>query len=135
MEGRRPAALVRGTRTLRYYAGYRPRRVITPPMNRPFPRTTTAAEGLPRRPFTVAELEQMTAAGILDEDERIELIGGEVVPMSPKGNHHEVVKAALNVHWVKHLPDDLMFVTETTFRFTKTTISSPISCSIRRREA
>ena len=38
--------------------------------------TTTAAEGLPRRRFTVAELEQMTAAGILDEDERIELIGG-----------------------------------------------------------
>jgi hypothetical protein len=29
------------------------------------PMTTTAAEGLPRRCFTVAELEQMTAAGIL----------------------------------------------------------------------
>ena len=28
--------------------------------------TTTAAEGLPWRRFTVAELEQMTAAGILD---------------------------------------------------------------------
>ena len=40
----------------------------------------------------------MVAAGILDEDERIELIGGEVVPMSPKGNHHEVLKSALNVH-------------------------------------
>ena len=53
-----------------------------------------AAEGLPRRPFTVAELEQMVAAGILDEDERIELIGGEVVPMSPKGNRHEVLKTA-----------------------------------------
>ena len=78
---------------------------------------------MPRRPFTVAELEQMTAAGILDEDERIELIGGEVVPMSPKGNHHEVVKAALNVHWVRHLPDDLMLVTETTFRFTKIDLS------------
>lgn len=51
--------------------------------------TTTAADGLPRRCFTVAELERMTAAGILQEDERIELIGGEIVPMSPKGNHHE----------------------------------------------
>ena len=37
------------------------------------PMTTTAAEGLPRRCFTVAELEQMVAAGILHEDERIEL--------------------------------------------------------------
>jgi hypothetical protein len=50
---------------------------------------TTAAEGLPRRRFTVAELEQMVAAGILDEDERIELIGGEIVPMSPRGDQHE----------------------------------------------
>lgn len=50
--------------------------------------TTTAAEGLPRRRFSVRELEQMVAAGILAEDERIELIGGEIVPMSPKGNHH-----------------------------------------------
>ena len=48
------------------------------------PLTTTAAEGLPRRRFTVAELEQMTAAGILDEDERIELIGGEIVRCRPR---------------------------------------------------
>jgi len=40
-------------------------------MNRhPRDMTTTAAEGLPRRRFTVAELEQMTAAGILDEDDK-----------------------------------------------------------------
>ena len=31
----------------------------------------------------------------MEEDERVELIGGELVPMSPKGNHHEVVKTAL----------------------------------------
>ena len=84
-----------------------------------------AAEGLPRRPFTVAELEQMAAAGILQEDERIELIGGEVVPMSPKGNKHEVLKAALNIHWVHRLPEDLTVVTETTFRFTKDTYLEP----------
>ena len=58
-------------------------------------RVTTAAEGLPRRRFTVAEVEAMVAAGVMEEDERVELIGGELVPMSPKGNHHEVVKIAL----------------------------------------
>jgi Uma2 family endonuclease len=94
-------------------------------MNQHFPKTTTAAEGLPRRPFTVAELERMVAAGILDEDERIELIGGDVVPMSPKGNQHEVVRAALNTYWVPRLPTDLMVVTETTFRFTKDTYLEP----------
>ena len=94
-------------------------------MNRVLPRTTNAAEGLPRRVFTVAELEQMTAAGILEENERIELIGGEVVPMSPKGNHHEVLKGALNLYWARKLPDSLMFVTETTFRFTDDTYLEP----------
>ena len=49
------------------------------------PRLTRAAEGLPRRRFTVAEVEAMVGAGILDADERVELIGGELVPMSPKG--------------------------------------------------
>jgi Uma2 family endonuclease len=87
--------------------------------------TTTAAEGLPRRRFTVAELEQMTAAGILHEDERIELIGGEIVPMSPKGRHHEIVKAALMLHWARVLPEDLLFITETTFRLTEDTYLEP----------
>src|SRR5437588_7727386 len=95
-------------------------------MNRPAsPMTTRAAEGLPRRRFTVAELEQMTAAGILHEDERIELIGGEVVPMSPKGNHHEILKAALTIHWARRLPPELMMVTETTFRLTPDTYLEP----------
>src|SRR6266404_3004462 len=95
-------------------------------MNRPARQpTTTAAEGLPRRCFTVAELERMAAAGILREDERIELIGGEIVPMSPKGNQHEIVKAALNLYWVPKLPSDLMFVTETTFRLSADTYLEP----------
>jgi Uma2 family endonuclease len=95
-------------------------------MNRhPRDMTTNAAEGLPRRRFTVAELEAMTAAGILDEDERIELIGGEIVPMSPKGNQHEILKAALTVYWARKLPADLMLVTETTFRLTADTYLEP----------
>jgi Uma2 family endonuclease len=76
---------------------------------------------MPRRRFTVAQLEAMVAAGILDEDERIELIGGKVVPMSPKGNHHEVLKQALNIYWAKRLPDHLTFVPEPTFRRTPDT--------------
>jgi len=89
------------------------------------PMTTTAAEGPPRRCFTVAELEQMAAAGILHEDERIELIGGEIVPMSPKGNHHEILKAALNIYWARMLPADLLFISETTFRLSADTYLEP----------
>jgi Uma2 family endonuclease len=94
-------------------------------MNQHFPKTTTAAEGLPRRPFTVAELEQMVAAGILDEDERIELIGGDVVPMSPKGDQHEVLKTLLIRYWSSKAPDHVQFTPETTFRFDVDTYVEP----------
>jgi Uma2 family endonuclease len=81
----------------------------------PFPATTQAAEGLPRRRWSVAEIEAMVAKGLILEDERFELIGGEVVPMSPKGEGHELVKAALQQFWFPRVvgtPIDL--ITETT---------------------
>jgi Uma2 family endonuclease len=86
---------------------------------------TQAAEGMPRRRFSVAELEAMVEAGILDEHERIELIGGEVVPMSPKGNHHEVLKAALLEYWMERLPRRFRLVPETTFRLSSDTYVEP----------
>jgi hypothetical protein len=43
--------------------------------------TTQAAEGVPRLRWTLAEFERLTEFGILTEDDRIELIGGELVPM------------------------------------------------------
>ena len=94
-------------------------------LDAPLDRTTQAAEGMLRRRFTVAELEAMVAAGILDEDERIELIGGEVVPMSPKGNHHELLKIALVRYWAKRAPDNLVLAPETTFRLTPDTYLEP----------
>jgi Uma2 family endonuclease len=88
-------------------------------------RVTSAAEGLPRRRFTVAEVEAMVAAGVMEEDERVELIGGELVPMSPKGNHHEVVKAALLRRWYRSAPEDVDLVPETTFRLSDDTYLEP----------
>lgn len=88
-------------------------------------RVTRAAEGLPRRRFTVAEVEAMVAAGVMDEDERVELIGGELVPMSPKGNQHEVVKTALLRRWYRVAPDDVYLTPETTFRLSEDTYLEP----------
>jgi Uma2 family endonuclease len=88
-------------------------------------RVTSAAEGLPRRRFTVAEVEAMVAAGVMEEDERVELIGGELVPMSPKGNHHEVLKTALLRRWYRLAPDHLDLTPETTFRLSEDTYLEP----------
>ena len=43
-------------------------------------RPKSTARGQSSRPFTRAELERMYDAGILRPDEKIELIGGELVP-------------------------------------------------------
>jgi Uma2 family endonuclease len=88
-------------------------------------RVTQAAEGLPRRRFTVAEVESMVAAGVMDEDERVELIGGELVPMSPRGSQHEMVKVALLRRWYRAAPDDYDLAPETTFRVSSDTYLEP----------
>jgi Uma2 family endonuclease len=77
---------------------------------------TQAAEGLPRRRWTVAEIEAMIAAEIIDEDERFELIDGEVVPMSPKGIRHEVIKVSLLNYWIERKSKAFHIAQETTFR-------------------
>lgn len=78
--------------------------------------TTQAAEGLPRLKWTVAELDRMLEAGIFYEDDRIELIGGELVPMSPKGIRHEIVKTEL-LNWLfRRLPSSLKLAVELGWR-------------------
>jgi Uma2 family endonuclease len=87
--------------------------------------TTQAAEGLPRRAWTIDEIEAMVVAGIIDPDERFELIGGEIVPMSPKGNWHENVRRVLARHWYKALPPEIDLLPETTLRISPTEFREP----------
>src|SRR5438067_1710908 len=49
----------------------------------------------PPRLFTVADYYRMAEAGILKEDDRVELIEGEVVAMSPIGSRHAACVAKL----------------------------------------
>src|SRR5215475_1228602 len=57
---------------------------------------TYPAPGLPpRRAFSVDDIRRMIEAGVLGEDERIELVEGEIVVMAAKGYSHEIVKTAV----------------------------------------
>lgn len=49
-----------------------------------------------RRLFTFAEYQRMCEAGILHEDDRVELIDGEIVQMPPVGSPHVVTVFELN---------------------------------------
>lgn len=57
--------------------------------------TTQAAEGLPRLKWSISRFDALVQYGILSENDRIELVGGELVPMAPKGNRHDLVRDEL----------------------------------------
>ena len=57
------------------------------------------------RLFTIEEYERMVETGILKEDERIELIEGEIVEMSPIGTPHAALVANLT-HLLVHAVGD-----------------------------
>ena len=53
-------------------------------------------EEIRTRRFTVSEYHRMAEAGILGEDDRVELVGGELVEMTPIGSRHLACVVALN---------------------------------------
>ncbi|HZW29404.1 MAG TPA: Uma2 family endonuclease, partial [Isosphaeraceae bacterium] len=60
---------------------------------------------LTRRRFTIREFEQMVQAGIFTEDDRLELIAGEIVEMTPIGRRHAACVKRLN-HLFWHMVGD-----------------------------
>jgi Uma2 family endonuclease len=83
-----------------------------PPHRRP---TTQAADGLPRRRWMTAEIEKMAEDGYFREDERFELVGGEIVPMSPKGIRHEAIRGGLAFRFSRQAPDGVFVISEPQF--------------------
>jgi len=69
---------------------------------------------LPRRLFTTQDVFRMVEAGVMQEDENVELIGGELVVMAAKKNDHEIFKSVLLEWLVKGKADDLRVGVETT---------------------
>ena len=86
---------------------------------------TTAAEGFPRRAFTVDDISRMIEAGVIHDDEKFELIEGEIVMMAAKGIAHERIKSALSIAIVRALPDHLTVGVATTLQLTNTIMLEP----------
>jgi Uma2 family endonuclease len=86
---------------------------------------TQAAEGLPRWRWTVAEVERMAAAGYFNEYDRFELLGGEIVPMSPKGRRHEIVRGKLAYRFTRLASEDVFVVSGAQFNLADDTYVEP----------
>lgn len=56
-----------------------------------------------RRLFNAAEYHRMAEAGILSEDDRVELIEGEIVQMSPIGSRHQACVDRLSTLFHQHV--------------------------------
>lgn len=61
-----------------------------------------------RKLFNVAEYHKMIEAGVLHEDDRLELLGGEIVTMSPIGSRHAAYVDRLNRLFTKQLGDSVI---------------------------
>jgi Uma2 family endonuclease len=96
-------------------------RIFIPPQRT----TTQAADGLPRWRWTVAEIEKMAVDGYFHEDERFELVGGEIVPMSPKGRRHEIIRGQLAFRFTRLAPDGVFVVSEPQFNLADDTYLNP----------
>lgn len=68
---------------------------------------TTPPVEIRRRRFSAADVQAMLEAGVIKDGEKIELIGGELVEMSPQGPLHWDVTYALSRWFRRNLPDDL----------------------------
>jgi hypothetical protein len=89
--------------------------------------TTRAADGLPRWSWTVAEIERMAAGGYFRDEDRFELVGGEIVPMSPKGRRHEIVRVALAFRFSRAAPEGVFVASEPQFNLAEDTFIPPPS--------
>jgi Uma2 family endonuclease len=85
---------------------------------------TRAAEGLPRRAFTVDDISRMMETGIIGEDENFELIEGDLVMMAAKHIGHDGIKNRLVKELVKAAPEGLLAV-ESSLQLAKDILVEP----------
>jgi Uma2 family endonuclease len=86
---------------------------------------TRVAEGLPRRAFTVDDINRMMEAGIIGEDENFELIEGDLVVMAAKHVAHDGIKNALNMALARSAPEGVYGAIECSLQLAKDVLVEP----------
>jgi len=67
----------------------------------------------------------MAAAGYFRDEDRFELVGGEIVPMSPKGRRHEIIRGKLAFQLSRLAPEEVFVIAEPQFNLADDTYTLP----------
>jgi Uma2 family endonuclease len=86
---------------------------------------TRAAEGYPRRAFTVDDISRMIEAGVIGEEENFELIEGDLVVMAAKHVGHDGIKNELTMALAKSAPDGVFIAIECSLQLAKDILVEP----------
>ena len=86
-----------------------------------------------RRLFTVDEYYQMAAAGILHEDDRVELIAGEIIQMAAIGSRHAGCVDRLTRFFVLHRADQAIVRIQNPMRLNNRSEPQPDMCLLAQR--
>jgi Uma2 family endonuclease len=84
--------------------------------------------------FTVADFARMAEAGIFAEDDRVELIDGEVCVMSPIGPRHAAIVKRLNALMSRQIVDKAIISVQDPIQLTDYTEPQPDIAVLRPRE-
>ncbi len=85
------------------------------------------------RPFSVAEYYRMAEVGILSTDDRIELLDGQIVEMSPIGNRHAACVDELAEQLTVRLADRVRIRIQGPVRLSETSEPEPDVALLERR--
>ena len=94
----------------------------------------TVQKQVTRRRFTVHEYHRMAEAGILHEDDRIELIEGELVEMAAIGSRHFTCVNTLNRLLMRSLGDEYIVSVQNPVRLGERNEPEPDLAVIRARD-
>ena len=94
----------------------------------------TKTQEVTRRRFTVHDYHRMAEAGILHEDDRVELIEGEIVEMTPISAHHASVVRKLNRVLGQQVGDEFLVDVQNPVRLDERTEPQPDLAVIRARD-
>lgn len=84
-----------------------------------------AADEVARLKFSVEDVNRMLEAGILSEDDPIELVEGDFVVMAAKHIGHERIKSALIKALARFVPDELEIGVEASIQLSQDTLVEP----------